>query len=239
MTGSKETDALNTSSNRLLVCLMATAISMTLVNVSTLYGLIKRKKSKLFRYLLVMAVVDLMSCLVFVLQTILKINCDATDQCEKIHALSLVWIKAVNTELLLPSFSWNNVLVESYITVQRFLCVCSISNNALIRLKNASVWKVALLCGVLAFTIHLHRFSSRSVYLKTSRMNSTSYAASDFVRINNVYGQTSLFVVITSFFMGFKAFLMVVVLFFINIVTIFKLRIYLQRNKKGKSKPYS
>lgn len=237
MVNLREKDALNTSSSKLLISLAAMAICSATINVSTLIGVVRRKKSKLFRSILVMAVVDFIFCSIFIFHMISKVVCETTEsKCNRITAFCLAWIQFINAELLFPLMSWNNLFLESYITVQRFLCVCTISNSYLIRIKNASVWKVALLCLLLTSIIHLHRFSSRSIRFNVNRSNSTHFLISDFVRFKNAYGQTKLSVGIMTFFVTVQMLIMFVVLLIINIVTIFKLKTYLKRRSNEYSK---
>lgn len=222
-------DAKSPSSSRLLNVLVTIAIFSTLINISTLSGLIRRKKSKLFRYLLIMAVVDLISCTVFSIQLVLNVICERPDLCDKNKALSLAWTKSITTELLLPSFSWINVLVESYITLQRFLSISSVTNTILVRIKNASVWKASLICCIISLSIHVHRFSTRTMSLKPRNMNKTRLWSSDFIRTDNAYGQTKLSTIIMTSILALQVLTISIVLFAINIITIFKLKSYLKR----------
>lgn len=228
----KEADAVNTSSSRLLIGLMFLATCSTIINISTLFGLIRHKRSTLFRYLLVMAVIDFVMCLFFAFNTSIKVVCETpTLPCYKFKATLIAWIRPMNAELILPTLTWSNIFIESYITVQRFLCICSISNNTLIRLKNASVWKVAVCCGLLAFSMHLHRFSSSTMTLNTQNANSSHLLASDFIRIKNSHGKTKLATFIMILVVIIKMLTMIIVLLVINIATIFKLKSYLKRNQ--------
>lgn len=236
----KEIDALNTSSSKLLISLVATSIFFTLVNIHTLIGLVRRKKSKLFRYLLVMAVVDLISCCVFSLQMIVKVLCETPGSCAIRTVFILASIKYTNAEFLLPSFSWINVLVESYITIQRLFSVCTISHSSLLRIKNAPVWKASLVCCITSLSIHLHRYSTRSTQLKASNINNTttSPGISDFIRVKNAYGQKNVSSIIMTVVVALQLLIMIIVLFFINIVIIIKLKSYMKRRYIEYSKQY-
>jgi hypothetical protein len=209
-------------------------ILASLMNVLVLVN--PKLKESLFRYLLVMAIVDMFySLMVFTLGFMSSLCLPSTSEmCGPNLYLTFLVMFILMSDFLTSSLALMNILLEIFLTTQRMLMI----TNKKSALRNASVTRVCwTLFGVSLLLYFPFLFMNKiepampvsGVFTNTTLKVNINQNRYNYRRVKSQFGDSEFAFWFTVTVNGIRIFLVVGVLFVLNCVAVFKFHSYFYR----------
>lgn len=223
-----EREALLAHSNPLVITGTVLAILTSLMIIVVLAG--TKLKSSLYRFMLILSLIDLICSFIFLHLTIVYHICTHQRPCSYTLALTLVWSKFLATSFLLPCFNLFVISIEIYLTLQRLIIITDSARCMITRRlrKSSSVTTVSLLIGLGSFLVHIPSLCVKEIVLLQTINTSThnSYSYDDFSVVRNSLGQNRTVSKLGDWASIVRVFLITFILVALNLITMLKLKTY-------------
>ena len=206
----------------IIMCLRTLAILVSLVSIFVLARI--RRSKKIFKYLLVISIVDVTYTFLVFCIGILTSLCysDNHKQCGASLYLVLLILYISLSEYFTSCLAFFNITLEIFLTIQRI----SMFSDKDSSLKRANI---KFVCSILFVTSVIY-------YMPVLGMNKFMLvevnSRRDYRLIKTEFGNSEIARIILVFLNSFRIALVTHVLSILNVVIIFKLRSYLRKNLK-------